>query len=416
MAHLLILTSDLASIVNAHAEVARRLRADGHDVDHLRIGVELPDLQGSAWSVRADARATDRDVAIDRLGLEAYREELLARSPDAVLVDIERHEHVAVALTLGVPVALTSSWITPGHVRGHPPLDRTDPAPDGALDRLRNELSWLRRRITVQRPRLIAMLRARGADRHSVLHAFAQRHGVSYRAVTTTDAWLRPWGYRRLPTLVLAPAELELAPDPSVAYLGAMVGPSADEELPPAVNAAIDRHRSEARTGPLVYCSFGSFASSYEDGLLPKVIEAAAGRPDWTLVVALGATGDPDALGVLPDNVVVERWLPQRAVLARADVAVTRAGVMTIVECAVAGVPMVVYSAGLRDQDGNAARVAHHGLGVRGASDDAPATIRAHVDRLTTDASIARRIAEMRTALVGDERVVERAVTELLAG
>ena len=304
MAHVLILTSDLASIVGSHAEVGRRLRADGHDVDHLRIGSELPDLQGSGWSVRADARSTDRDVVIERLGLEAYREQLRSRSPDLVLVDIERHEHVAVALSLGAPVALTSSWITPGHVRGQPPLDRPDPAPAGIRDRLTNELVWLRRRLTAQRPRLLATLRSRGADRHSVLHEFTTRHGVSYRAVTTTDAWLRPWGYRRLPTLVLAPAEIDLDPDPAVTYLGAMVGPNDGEPLPAAVATAIDGHRDRADGGPLVYCSFGSFASSYEDGLLTAVIEAAAGRPDWTLIVALGATGEAAGLGALPGNVV----------------------------------------------------------------------------------------------------------------
>ncbi|MEM9714864.1 MAG: hypothetical protein AAGA17_21765, partial [Actinomycetota bacterium] len=111
MAHVLLLTSDLASIVNAHAEVARRLRADGHEVTHLRTGHEIPDLAGRGWTLRAGASpsrgtgAATRSAAIDRLGLEAHRSALLDRAPDLVLVDIELHEQVAVALTLGVPVA-----------------------------------------------------------------------------------------------------------------------------------------------------------------------------------------------------------------------------------------------------------------------------------------------------------------------
>lgn len=422
MAHILILTSDLASIVNSHAEVARRLRVDGHEVTHLRTGEEIHDLQGRAWEVLDRARPAGgrgraaRAEAIERLGLEDHRRRMLDRSPDLVLADIERHEQVAVALTLGVPVALTSSWITPGHVRGQPPLDRLDPAPTDARDRLRNELVWLRRRITTQRPRLQAIVRSRGADRHAVLSAFTRRHGVSYRRVTTTDAWLRPWGYRRLPILVLAPAEIEMAPDPDVTYLGAMVGPPGDTDLPDAVAEAIDRHRAGPDPGPLVFCSFGSFAVSYEGGLLGEVLRAAHERPDWTLLLALGGTRDPADLGELPANVVAQRWMPQRRVLEEVDVAITHAGPMTIFECVLGGVPTVVYSAGLRDQDGDAARVAHHHLGMLGRRDDAAPVIRDRVARVLTDPAIESGVAEMRRALLRDDRVLERTVEGLLAG
>ncbi|MEM8905495.1 MAG: nucleotide disphospho-sugar-binding domain-containing protein, partial [Actinomycetota bacterium] len=244
---------------------------------------------------------------------------------------------------------------------------------------------------------------------------FTRRHGVDLRALATTDAWLRPWGYDGLRTLVLGPAQLDLRADPSVTYVGPMVGPVDRVPLPPSVAAAVERHRLGPGAGPLVYCSFGSFVASYDEALLGRLVAAVADEPSWTLLLALGGTRDPDSLGPLPDNVVAERWMPQRRVLDEADLAITHAGIMTILEGVLAGVPLLVRSAGLRDQDGNAARVVHHGLGRLLDREASASTIRDLVEEVRSDRLLADRVTTMRRELLRDDRILERTVADLLA-
>ena len=65
-----------------------------------------------------------------------------------------------------------------------------------------------------------------------------------------------------------------------------------------------------------------------------------------------------------------------------------------------AGVPMLLYSGGCMDEDGNAARVAWHGLGRRGdmARDDWQ-TIRNNITSLLGDARVRLRVAGMQDTL-----------------
>lgn len=414
MATIAIITSSIGSIRIANSQLGRRLADHGHDVSVLEVGADLPALLGRGLRVRGDVELTGRGdeartSAIEGLGLEAARQTLLDRRADAVLVDIEEHEWVAVASTLGVPIATTSVWITPLRHRLVPPLDRHDPAPIGFAARVRNELHWWRRRAVTPRLRAAAWRATGGADRLSVLDAFTRRHGVRFSRLVDTGAWLRPWAYH-LPTLVFAPAELDFVAHPSLHHVGPMFVPLADEPLPAEVERLARR-----RGSTLVYCSFGTLAVGYDTSQLERVVEAARRRPDWSLVIGLGSSIDPSVLGELPDNVAALRWVPQRAVLERAEVAISHGGIASIMECVAAGVPMLAY-AGIRDQPGNVARLVHHGIGHRGDPVDGIDDLVARIDALRVDPDVADSIEAMAAAMRGYEDRAAAVVSRLLAG
>jgi UDP:flavonoid glycosyltransferase YjiC (YdhE family) len=116
---------------------------------------------------------------------------------------------------------------------------------------------------------------------------------------------------------------------------------------------------------PLVYATFGSVAAGI--GLFPgfyaRVVEQLAEVPARVLLT-IGESGDPDALGALPPHVHVERWWPQSEVMPHAAVVVGHGGFGTTQTALAAAVPQVVLPLFSFDQFLNADRVAAVGVGL----------------------------------------------------
>ena len=129
---------------------------------------------------------------------------------------------------------------------------------------------------------------------------------------------------------------------------------------------------------PLVYVTFGSVAGSFPQALpvYGVALEAVADLPVRVLLT-VGRDLDLDALPGAPDNVRVERWVPQQDVLGHAAAAVVHGGSGSMLGAIAAGVPLVVVPL-FADQPQNARRVAEVGAGlaVEPNRDDVPATVR----------------------------------------
>lgn len=113
--------------------------------------------------------------------------------------------------------------------------------------------------------------------------------------------------------------------------------------------------------GPLVYATLGSIFSVIRGPL--EALAAGLGEGPWSVVIATGGMRDPATLEPLPDNVRVESWVPQRALLQRADLIVHHAGYSTCMDAALAGVPQTVLPL-TADQPEHAAAVRRLGLGA----------------------------------------------------
>ena len=137
---------------------------------------------------------------------------------------------------------------------------------------------------------------------------------------------------------------------------------------------------------PVVYVTMGTVFNRD-----PSVFEAIlAGLRDepLELIVTLGADGDPAALGPQPDNVHVERFLPQGALLAFCDLVVSHCGSGAMLGTLGAGLPMLALPQGA-DQFLNASRITATGTGLALMPAEAtPAAIREATTTLLTDASI----------------------------
>jgi UDP:flavonoid glycosyltransferase YjiC (YdhE family) len=115
---------------------------------------------------------------------------------------------------------------------------------------------------------------------------------------------------------------------------------------------------------PLVYVSFGSAAAG--NGFFPAIYREAAetlGPLPVRVLLTLGTEVDPADLGPVPDNVHVERWVPQGAVMPHAAVMVGHGGSGSTLMAMAAGLPLAVVPL-FADQPQNARRVEALGAGL----------------------------------------------------
>ena len=124
-----------------------------------------------------------------------------------------------------------------------------------------------------------------------------------------------------------------------------------------------------AAGGPLVYVTFGSAAPGlgfYPD--LYRVTARALGGLDARVLLTVGGA-DPEALGPLPPNVHVERWVPQERILPHAAAVVCHGGYGSTLGALNHGVPLLMLPLFGADQWTNARRVADVGAGIALAGD-----------------------------------------------
>ncbi|MEU4741540.1 glycosyltransferase [Actinosynnema sp. NPDC023658] len=156
-------------------------------------------------------------------------------------------------------------------------------------------------------------------------------------------------------------------------------------ELPPWVV----EHRE-----PLVYLTLGTAFG--EAALLRTAIEGLAVL-DARVLVSAGRNVDPEALGELPDNVVVLPWVAQADLLPHVDLVVHHGGAGTTLGTFGAGVPHLVLPQAA-DQFNNAEVVTEAGLGDQLLAGDVTSeAITTKARRLLTDEAVREAARAMAT-------------------
>ncbi|MBB5873284.1 MGT family glycosyltransferase [Allocatelliglobosispora scoriae] len=116
----------------------------------------------------------------------------------------------------------------------------------------------------------------------------------------------------------------------------------------------------------------------------------------WQVLLGIGHRTSPAELGDIPANVHVAATVPQFDILRHASVFVTHAGMGSVMEALLCGVPMVTVPQ-TPEQEVNAERVVELGVGGRLDADGLTAeALRAEVERVVADDAMAHRLGELR--------------------
>jgi MGT family glycosyltransferase len=225
------------------------------------------------------------------------------------------------------------------------------------------------------------------------LNAARAAHGLA----PLTSFWSQVLDVDRI--LVLTSAAFDLAA-PAVPGNVRYVGPILDD---PAWAEPWVPPWGDEPDKPLVLVGF---TSNYQDQgpQLRRVVEALSSLPVRgvvTLGQMLGADEVPPT-----DDVAVVRSAPHGRILPHADVVVTHCGHGTTLKALAAGVPMVCIPMG-RDQNDTAARVVHHGAGVRLRPTASPERIGAAVRDVLADPRYRANARRLATAIADERRSVD---------
>ncbi len=190
----------------------------------------------------------------------------------------------------------------------------------------------------------------------------AERLGLPHAVVLTspTETFARP-------ELVAEPlnalrAEHGLSPDPDLSMLSrflvfspfppcyrdpALPLPDAAHVISPLLPTPTDPDHLPtwpvrlADDTPTVYCSLGADSDSGLRDVFARIITGLRDRP-INLIVTVGQHLNPDDFGQQPENVHIERYVPQSLILPLCDLAISHGGLRAVIGALAHGVPVAL--------------------------------------------------------------------------
>lgn len=397
--------------LNPSFKLTRALARRGHDVRYLAPPELAPYIEAQGFAVQPlfpELGEAEADAG-GRLGLlrkrraittrfKALAERLASRGaaafgprPALALVDVTQTHLALWARFSGIPLVLINTSLPQTKAPGVAPLRSAQGFGAGVLGRARSELAWqrflLKRRVSAELADVLDM-----CPPYELARKLAPRFGVSDDELDCETVYMPQ--LKGPPELVLCPTGLDF-PRPEA------TGRHHIESLDLTRSEAAFDWAQLSPDKPLVYCAMGGqlYRAGETAKFLKRVVAAFARRPDLSLVLSTGAHLKPDEVGKVPANIVVLQRAPQLTLLTRARVMITHGGLGSVKECVANAVPMLVFPLDV-DQPGNAARVAHHGLGLAGdvAKTSARELLRL-LDRVLREPEFAARCAAQRDEL-----------------
>lgn len=424
--HIAIAAPSLTGRLHSTFELASRLEKEGHEVIYLcsadiakkikRQGfkhVEIPKINfqftdseqamSPSWLEKFKFHYKNLGKHYTRgkriLHLDGYKKIITELNPDKVLCDVELHDIIFSALVAKIPVILFHTWFS-DKIDLNLPSIRTSIVPKEGFggSKFGIAISWLKMRLMVYGRLYINKLTFNNY-RREVFRKYAKEMGFP-RSKMMLNTLPPLYSFKDLPILTMAMNEMEFPHNlaKNLRYIGPMVfenrvGSNADESTENRLAEVFSLKKELGKK--LIYCSVSSFVKG-DVSFLKKVVEALTGQEDWLMVMTLGGNIEPDLLGEVPKNVFLFNWVPQLKVLENADCSINHAGINSINECLHFSVPMLAYSGKYFDQNGNAARIEYHGMGIRGDKDvDTRETIKNNISRILTEPSFQDKMLAM---------------------
>lgn len=317
---------------------------------------------------------------------------LVAKYRPAIAFIDELHTHYVIAWHCETfPVVTLSTYLLSYRERHVPPPNADAFPAKGFVDQLRLAVQW--RTILVQRWARVVRGACLTPGSDYFYGALSRHAGYPKSRRLTGDKYY--WvDDRTVDKLVLCPAFFDFPRSP----------PSNVHFVDSCVDTARIRGATEptrfGNSNPLVYCAFGT--QSHKDAetcaaFLGRLVRALVHMPDVNLVVASARLVPHDLPDALPPNVRICDEVSQLDVLGEASSMITHGGLGSVKECIHRGVPMLVYALNLdADQPGNAARVAFHGIGVRGdVRTDSTSDITARLREVLSNQSYRQNVTAM---------------------
>lgn len=450
MAKIICITTGLTGILNASFELVARLQQAGYEVcyaspknvaekvsqEGIRF-IQLPEIQEDSSPnipsfqepFRKVARiaykikhARQRRVVALKNTIPAEFVSMLKReTPDLLIIDVELHEYIFKAYAEKQNFILLSQWFSLWKRKGLPYLlQDTIPNQGWKGSQLAMELSWWKikgsRWWTFTKKKALTV----GTDRRSILKILAKQENFPKKYIQE-NYWPGPFTYSDLPIMSMTAFEMEFPhiPRPNLFYIGPMVyenrkGRIKDRNVVASIQKIFEHRRKI--NGALLYCSVSTLSKG-DELFIKKLIAAVKDTKEWILIISMGGRIAKNIGEGLPANVFPFSYVPQLKILSEAALSINHGGIHTIHECIHFKVPMLVYSGKRSDQNGCAARVAYHELGLMADKDkDSSLDIKRKIKEVLTNNTFRQNIEKMNAEFskYKKENYLEKVVQDLV--
>ncbi len=424
MAHIAVITSGLTGILHSSFEVVSRLQAEGNRVTYLcpfdvRTKVEnkgityvqLPQINFHYWSAHNKLLLswpsrvihyfknlkTRNALGKSTLKINEFQDALSAIAPDSAIIDVELHELIYSAHALGIPFNLLSPWFPNIRTTNVPPITSgIVPGIGFRGSEFGISMLWIWNKVKASVKQGVSCFMLKNY-RRSVLKNYAKELNIPSSSLGRSS-FPPLFHYKEWPTLHMVLKEMDFPQKDfsSSIYVGPMVFNKRDHSQEKADPELLNIFESRRKGGrKIIYCSVSTLDRG-DDTFVKKVIRAVQNQQDWVLIISLGGKLKITNFGNVPENVYLKEWVPQLQVLQNTDCSINHAGINTINECIHFKVPMLVYSGKRHDQNGCAARVTYHQIGLVGDKDlDTNEHIKNKINTLLTEPVYLLRLKEM---------------------
>ena len=402
MSKILCITSGLTGILNASFELVNRLEADGHSVTYASSKLVAPkvNLQGITYKqlpeIRTDytsgipaykgrlrkvyrwlykiknSKTLEREALLE-VSSPHFAALVASEKPELLIIDIELHEYIITAYKFEVPTLILSQWFSLWRSAGLPYLlHNTIPGKGWTGSKMGINIQWQKVRVQRWWTFLKKKIMSGGVDRRSILRKYAKKVGFPMSYISD-NFWPGPFTYSEFPVIAMVAQEMEFphSKRANLEYIGPMIAEKRidsldDQTISTRISDIIQSKKD--KNAKLIYCSVSTLHQG-DFEFIERLIQAVSTNRKWMLIISMGGLIGDDRFDNLPDHVFPFSYIPQLQVLADADLSINHGGIHTINECIYYRVPMLVYSGKRSDQNGCAARIEYHKLGIMADKD-----------------------------------------------
>lgn len=210
-----------------------------------------------------------------------------------------------------------------------------------------------------------------GKDNRSIIAAWINKNRIPRRYISD-KASIFGISFLHIPEFILAQREFDFEESttlPHQHFIGAMLNVDRIETADASYLENESAILKKAQTKTLVYCSFGSidFDEVASIKTFLRKLNLVIQRNHLVCIVSSGSNAIANLKNDSCEDIYFFKSVPQLKILQHARAFITHGGLNSIKESIQAEVPMLVYPVSNDyDQNGNAARIVYHQLGLKG--------------------------------------------------
>ena len=298
--------------------------------------------------------------------------------PDLILLDANFIQKLAIYGKYKNKIVFFETMVSEHYAPNIPPYNSTFIPKNNYFTKKYVDFLWFRRELYLRYRTIKARLIFFNNDFHSIYRKLALEQGIELEkwkdAKRMNQTKVIP---KNVIELIIPPLAFDFPrpPKPNVIHIGPLINMNRDNQILDGRYMEVIHHikdlKQKNKNTVFIYASLGTMSEvspTREKKFINVLLKYCKSNRNHYIVFSVGNNYDIHKLPDVPENLHIFNTIPQLDILKHCDLMITHGGMNTLTECILNKVPVIVYPLAKNwDQNGNAARVAYHGIGIRGS-------------------------------------------------